>query len=108
MTLSFKKTLNETGMAVVFTALTLAIGVSTWAFSALKFQADMGLLLAFMFMINMVMAVTVLPALAVVLEMIVPRKEPPRHLRAPSRTNPLTGGRAVFPIRKWLARPLRP
>ena len=78
VTLSFKKTLNETGMAVVFTALTLAIGVSTWAFSALKFQADMGLLLAFMFMINMVMAVTVLPALAVVLEMILPRKEPPK------------------------------
>ncbi len=78
VTLSFKKTLNETGMAVVFTALTLAIGVSTWAFSALKFQADMGLLLAFMFMINMVMAVTVLPAIAVVLEMIVPRKEPPK------------------------------
>ena len=75
---SFKQTLNETGMAVVFTAVTLAIGVSTWAFSALKFQADMGLLLAFMFMINMVMAVTVLPALAVVLEMIVPRKEPPK------------------------------
>ena len=78
VTLSFKRTLNETGMAVVFTALTLAIGVSTWAFSALKFQADMGLLLAFMFMINMVMAVTVLPAIAVVLEMIVPRKEPPK------------------------------
>ena len=78
VTLSFKKTLNETGMAVVFTAVTLAIGVSTWAFSALKFQADMGLLLAFMFMINMVMAVTVLPALAVVLEMILPRKEPPK------------------------------
>ena len=31
VTLSFKKTLNETGMAVVFTAVTLAIGVSTWA-----------------------------------------------------------------------------
>lgn len=78
VTQSFKQTLNETGMAVVFTALTLAVGVSTWGFSALKFQADMGLLLAFMFMINMVMAVTVLPALAVVLEMIVPRKTPPK------------------------------
>lgn len=78
VTASFKQTLTETGMAVVFTALTLAVGVSTWAFSALKFQADMGLLLTFMFMINMIMAVTVLPALAVVLEMIVPRKNPPR------------------------------
>ena len=75
---SFKLTLNETGMAVVFTALTLAVGVSTWAFSALKFQADMGLLLTFMFMINMIMAVTVLPALAVVLEMVLPRKTPPK------------------------------
>ena len=75
---SFKLTLNETGMAVVFTALTLAVGVSTWAFSALKFQADMGLLLTFMFMINMIMAVTALPALAVVLEMMFPRKNPPK------------------------------
>jgi len=75
---SFKETLTETGMAVVFTALTLAVGVSTWAFSALKFQADMGLLLTFMFMINMIMAVTALPALAVVLEMIFPRKTPPK------------------------------
>ena len=78
VTSSFKLTLNETGMAVVFTALTLAVGVSTWAFSALKFQADMGLLLTFMFMINMIMAVTVLPALAVVLEMLLPRKTPPK------------------------------
>ena len=75
---SFKLTLNETGMAVVFTALTLAVGVSTWAFSALKFQADMGLLLTFMFMINMIMAVTALPALAVVLEILFPRKNPPK------------------------------
>ena len=78
VTESFKLTLNETGMAVVFTALTLAVGVSTWTFSALKFQADMGLLLTFMFMINMIMAVTVLPALAVVLEMLSPRKSPPK------------------------------
>ena len=78
VTKSFKLTLNETGMAVVFTALTLAIGVSTWTFSALKFQADMGLLLTFMFLINMIMAVTVLPALAVVLEMLAPRKTPPK------------------------------
>jgi predicted RND superfamily exporter protein len=72
----FKLALLETGMATVFTAITLAIGVSTWAFSALKFQADMGLLLTFMFMINMIMAITVLPALAVVLDMVFPRRSP--------------------------------
>ena len=73
---AYKKTLEETGMAVVFTAITLAIGVSTWSFSALKFQADMGLLLTFMFMTNMIMAITALPALAVVIDMIFPRRRP--------------------------------
>ncbi|HEY4344830.1 MAG TPA: MMPL family transporter [Parvibaculum sp.] len=78
----FKLALLETGMATVFTAVTLAIGVSTWAFSALKFQADMGLLLTFMFMINMIMAITVLPALAVVLDMIFPRRTPVKHRKS--------------------------
>ena len=59
---SYKQTLFETGMAVVFTAITMAVGVSTWTFSALKFQADMGLLLTFMVSINMIMAITTLPA----------------------------------------------
>ena len=36
--------LKDAGAAVVFTGLTLAIGVSTWIFSELKFQADMGML----------------------------------------------------------------
>lgn len=76
ITESLQLALEETGMATFFTAITLAIGVSTWAFSALKFQADMGLLLTFMFMVNMVMAVTVLPALAVILDMIFPRRAP--------------------------------
>ena len=74
MTQSYQQTLFETGSAVIFTAITLAIGVSTWSFSDLKFQADMGLLLTFMFMINMVMAVIMLPALAVVLDMLIPRR----------------------------------
>jgi predicted RND superfamily exporter protein len=66
----------EVGMATIFTAITLAIGVVTWSFSQLKFQADMGKLLAFMFIINLVMAMTALPALAVVLERIFPRTRP--------------------------------
>lgn len=55
---------KDTGTAVVFTGLTLAIGVSTWLFSNLKFQADMGLLLTFMFLVNMVGAIILLPAMA--------------------------------------------
>lgn len=80
---AFRQSLQEAGMATFFTALTLAVGVSTWAFSDLKFQADMGLLLAFMFMVNMIMAVSVLPALAVTLERLVPRKRPVARQAAP-------------------------
>ena len=66
--------LRETGLATVFTAITLSIGVATWTLSSLKFQADMGLLLTFMFLVNMVMAITLLPAFAAVLEWLVPRR----------------------------------
>jgi predicted RND superfamily exporter protein len=61
---AYARTLAMTGKAVLFTGITLAIGVSTWIFSALKFQADMGILLTFMFLLNMVGAVLLLPALA--------------------------------------------
>jgi predicted RND superfamily exporter protein len=64
LTEAWLKSLRETGSAVLFTGLTLAAGVSTWIFSALKFQADMGLLLTFMFLVNMLAAVILLPALA--------------------------------------------
>jgi predicted RND superfamily exporter protein len=73
---AFKSALLETGNATIFTAITLSVGVATWGFSDLKFQADMGLLLAFMFMINMVMAMTLLPALAVVIDTLIPRRGP--------------------------------
>ncbi|GAB1459674.1 MMPL family transporter [Thauera sp.] len=68
----------EVGTATIFTAITLAAGVATWMFSELKFQADMGKLLAFMFMVNMVMAMTALPAFAVWMERLFPRKGPVR------------------------------
>jgi hypothetical protein len=48
----------------MLTGVTLALGVATWAFSPIKFQADMGMLLAFMFIVNMIGALVLLPALA--------------------------------------------
>ncbi|MDO9600282.1 MAG: MMPL family transporter [Azoarcus sp.] len=57
-------TVATTGRAVAFTGLTLAVGVLTWIGSEIKFQADMGLLLTFMFLWNMVGALVLLPALA--------------------------------------------
>lgn len=71
---SLENAFSEVGVATIFTAITLAIGVATWSFSDLKFQADMGKLLAFMFLINLVMAMTALPAFAVLLERLFPRK----------------------------------
>ena len=61
---AYHKTLQITGKAVTFTGMTLAIGVGTWIFSPLKFQADMGILLTFMFIWNMFGAIWLLPALA--------------------------------------------
>ena len=40
------------------------MGVATWIFSPIQFQADMGILLTFMFLWNMLGALTLLPALA--------------------------------------------
>ena len=61
---AFRTTLAITGMSVLFTGCTLAAGVATWIFSPLQFQADMGILLTFMFLMNMLGAIILLPALA--------------------------------------------
>ncbi|MGB5659147.1 MAG: MMPL family transporter, partial [Thermoanaerobaculia bacterium] len=61
---AYRDTLRLTGSGVIFTGFTLAMGVATWIFSPLKFQADMGILLTFMFLVNMLGAILLLPALA--------------------------------------------
>jgi len=61
---AYKYALSSTGKAVAFTGITLAIGVCTWVLSPIKFQADMGLMLTFMFIWNMIGALCFLPALA--------------------------------------------
>ena len=55
---------EASGKVVVLVGVTLAAGVATWALSPIKFQADMGILLAFMFVWNMVGAVVLIPALS--------------------------------------------
>jgi predicted RND superfamily exporter protein len=51
------------GTSVMFTGSALAAGVGTWAWSALKFQADMGILLSFLFFFNMLGAMFLMPAI---------------------------------------------
>jgi len=61
---AYFNTLSTTGEAVSLTGVMLAVGVATWIWSPIKFQADMGMLLTFMFLWNMVGALWLLPALA--------------------------------------------
>lgn len=53
-----------TGKVVALVGVTLAAGVITWAWSPIKFQADMGILLTFMFLWNMLGALILIPALS--------------------------------------------
>jgi|HubBroStandDraft_1064217.scaffolds.fasta_scaffold00011_80 predicted RND superfamily exporter protein len=71
---AYIQTLRETGSAVIFTGLTLSVGVATWVFSPLQFQADMGLLLTLMFFMNMVGAIILLPALIGIMQIIKPQR----------------------------------
>lgn len=59
---SYHSALLFTGKVVLMTGVTLAIGVITWVGSPIKFQADMGLLLGFMFLWNMCGAMILIPA----------------------------------------------
>lgn len=61
---AYHATLLFTGRVVILTGVTLATGVATWIFAPIKFQADMGVLLSFMFLWNMLGAMILLPALA--------------------------------------------
>ncbi|WP_372526654.1 efflux RND transporter permease subunit [Piscinibacter sp.] len=62
--LAYKRAVLFTGKVVAMVGLTLAAGVITWAWSPIKFQADMGLLLTFMFVWNMLGALVLIPALS--------------------------------------------
>ncbi len=83
---AFFETLKSTGKAVSFTGITLAIGVGTWIFSPIKFQADMGILLVFMFVWNMLGALILLPALATFI--LKPEQIIARHKKIHGDTNP--------------------
>jgi predicted RND superfamily exporter protein len=61
---AYRNAVAFTGKVVALVGITLAAGVVTWAWSPIKFQADMGILLTFMFIWNMVGALVLIPALS--------------------------------------------
>jgi predicted RND superfamily exporter protein len=78
---SFYLALITTGRAVIFTGITLSIGVLTWVFSPIKFQADMGLLLTFMFLVNLFGAIVFMPAIASLISRSDKRKSEPPEIK---------------------------
>ncbi|RJP36354.1 MAG: RND family transporter [Desulfobacteraceae bacterium] len=72
---AYYNTLKTTGKAVCFTGITLSVGVGIWGFSAIKFQGDMGILLAFMFLTNMLGAICIIPALIGLFEWLKTKSE---------------------------------
>ena len=64
---AYQKAVQFTGRVVALVGITLAAGVVTWELSPIKFQADMGILLTFMFLWNMLGALILIPALSYVL-----------------------------------------
>lgn len=61
---AYQRAVSFTGKVVGLVGVTLAAGVGTWAWSPIKFQADMGILLTFMFVWNMLGALILIPALS--------------------------------------------
>lgn len=64
LALAYRQAVIFTGKVVALVGVTLAAGVITWAWSPIKFQADMGILLTFMFLWNMLGALVLIPALS--------------------------------------------
>jgi predicted RND superfamily exporter protein len=64
LSVAYKQAVAFTGKVVALVGVTLAAGVITWAWSPIKFQADMGILLTFMFLWNMLGALILIPALS--------------------------------------------
>ncbi|MBN9694905.1 MAG: MMPL family transporter, partial [Zoogloea sp.] len=62
--MAYRRSLDFTGKVVALVGMTMAAGVITWAWSPIKFQADMGILLTFMFLWNMLGALVLIPALS--------------------------------------------
>jgi predicted RND superfamily exporter protein len=85
LTTAYYETLNFTGRVVALIGVTLAAGVVTWSLSPIKFQADMGILLTFMFIWNMFGALILMPALAVFL---VKPKQPEAASATAAETSP--------------------
>ncbi len=65
---SVQEAIKTTGRAVFILGLTLCIGVMAWRFSNLMFQAQMGFLIGFVLILNLLNAIFLIPSVIVLLK----------------------------------------
>ncbi|MFM7735362.1 MAG: MMPL family transporter [Alphaproteobacteria bacterium] len=61
-----REAVSTSGKAVAFTAITMVIGTLVWWFSDIRFDAEMGLLLALWMLVSFIASMTLMPVLFVV------------------------------------------
>lgn len=74
---AYRRAVQFTGKVVMLVGITMATSVMTWVWSPIKFQADMGILLTFMFVWNMIGALVLIPSLS---HFLLVRREQPRAI----------------------------
>jgi uncharacterized membrane protein YdfJ with MMPL/SSD domain len=84
LTYAYRNAVTFTGKVIALVGVTLAAGVITWLASPIKFQADMGLLLTFMFIWNMLGALILIPALSHFMLPKMHKDEPDRGVKTVS------------------------
>ena len=72
MKLAIRQAISTTGRAVVVTGFTVIIGIVFWYFSAIRFQAEMGFLLAFLLFVNVFGAMLLVPAITYLIHVVRP------------------------------------
>jgi predicted RND superfamily exporter protein len=63
LTTAVANALTTNGRSIIQIATTLTVGLGLWLFSPLKFQAEMGMLLAILLLLNMLGALLLIPAM---------------------------------------------
>ncbi|HYC23980.1 MAG TPA: MMPL family transporter [Candidatus Bathyarchaeia archaeon] len=63
-----REAVSTSGKAVTFTAVTMVVGTLVWYFSNIRFDAEMGLLLALWMGVSFIASMTLMPVLFVVLK----------------------------------------
>jgi predicted RND superfamily exporter protein len=63
MDFSVREAVSTSGKAVTFTAVTMVLGTLVWWFSSIRFDAEMGLLLALWMLVSFIASMTLMPVL---------------------------------------------